>query len=972
MIGKQVLQRSTKEALDRVFAPAVQPSLTNFTILEQALFALNLTKAESDSLEDFLNSPVFENFTRGIGLLTVTEKSAVAEQQAALAEFLGRVLDGRSKVAIDVFTSTVVDFIEKAAEDAWRAATDAGLVGPTWNSDAVVQSLVADQISNARRQLEQRIATTSAPFREVEVFADRYRRALEFATSKLKPQSIHESPSVPIGDLYVEPWVTPISDKGSEACSRDILLASSRRSVLLGNPGGGKSTLAAKLCHDICAGALDQSNPDNPELAAQVILRDYAQYQKINPCSIVDYLEVHSKTEYQIDAPSGAFKLLLLSGRLLIIFDGLDELIETKDRLTVRSAVEHFSMQYPVCAILVTSREVGYEQAPLDRAHFSHYKLSPFDSTQVQEYSTKWFRYSCFPQIEEGKRLAKAFAAESAIVPDITSNPLMLGLMCNLYRQDGFIPKNRPEVYQRCADLLFTKWDRGRGIRVKLPLDHRVRPAMSHLAYWIYSDEKLQVGVTEDQLITATSAYLRQWVEDDAEANQIAHEFISFFSGRAWVFTDTGSDKTQRLYQFTHRTFLEYFTADELVRLNAKAEDLHDALIERITGRSWDVVCQLAFQLTAQRSMSHDILMDLLCRDAHKADLQPKLNILSFLARTMDLLYPTPPARRRAVRYCVETVFGNLLRIEAGGADYISLATEIMGGILSTTEEVLKINASEISATLMDMLGHDCLSTEDRIEALLLSDDLSVLSRTSSLRTNDSDRHTFWRNISDSLAEQLGPVRAFLARHDPRVALESWWRMEMSLTEIVGLFGARACFDPARYPLGKWFRTPIGSAVVEWSTSVVAEGAEEAISFYSTHKLWIFEETQQFARVVLRSAPWRQTVGEPLLLDPFQGFSQLGDKKTLAWPVDQGIVESVLVSLAVLSELQPLDAARWKESTGVLREFVTFFFCRVEPSYREHAHRIIEERCSTSIVKETLHQWIDGRFAFIEVPSVES
>ena len=41
-----------------------------------------------------------------------------------------------------------------------------------------------------------------------------------------------------------------------------------------------------------------------------------------------------------------------------------------------------------------------------------------------------------------------------------------------------------------------------------------------------------------------------------------AREFVEFCRGRMWVFTDAGTTVSgQRLYGFTHRTFLEYFAA---------------------------------------------------------------------------------------------------------------------------------------------------------------------------------------------------------------------------------------------------------------------------------------------------------------------------------------------------------------------------------------------------------------------------
>ena len=63
------------------------------------------------------------------------------------------------------------------------------------------------------------------------------------------------------------------------------------------------------------------------------------------------------------------------------------------------------------------------------------------------------------------------------------------------------------------------------------------------------------------------------------------------------MFTDTGSDKSgELLYQFTHRTFLEYFTASYTVRVNKTPNDLLKVLVPRIKKSEWDVVAQLAFQ----------------------------------------------------------------------------------------------------------------------------------------------------------------------------------------------------------------------------------------------------------------------------------------------------------------------------------------------------------------------------------------
>jgi predicted NACHT family NTPase len=179
----------------------------------------------------------------------------------------------------------------------------------------------------------------------------------------------------------------------------------------------------------------------------------------------------------------------------------------------------------------------------------------------------------------------------------------MLGLMCNLYRSEGYIPRNRPEVYEKCSVMLFERWDKGRNITVPLAFEEHIRPAMQDLAFWIFATGELQGGVTEHELTQRTADYLCQWVFGDPQkAKQAASDFVRFCTGRAWVFTDLGTTREgERLFQFTHRTFLEYFTACYLVSIHQTPKLLADQLTPRIARGEWDVVAQLAFQIQSKQ-----------------------------------------------------------------------------------------------------------------------------------------------------------------------------------------------------------------------------------------------------------------------------------------------------------------------------------------------------------------------------------
>jgi predicted NACHT family NTPase len=126
-----------------------------------------------------------------------------------------------------------------------------------------------------------------------------------------------------------------------------------------------------------------------------------------------------------------------------VIFDGLDELLDTSRRRDVSDRVEQFCSAYPLTRVLITSRVVGYEEASLDNEQFSCYRLGGFGEVEVTEYADKWFAVQDNFTPAEAENESRAFLAESTGASDLRCNPLMLSLMCILYRGAGSLPLAR-------------------------------------------------------------------------------------------------------------------------------------------------------------------------------------------------------------------------------------------------------------------------------------------------------------------------------------------------------------------------------------------------------------------------------------------------------------------------------------------------------------------------------------------------
>lgn len=499
----------------------------------------------------------------------------------------------------------------------------------------------------------------------LENWVTEYRQQASVAHGYIAPPDFERKRKVPMESLYVPPRIRELGISEPESDGEVHAFASKiDRTVLLGDPGGGKSTAANYIAY---MGAKDVKS----RIPFIVVLRDFARKDDLDR-SVISYIEDRCDSYYQCKPPPGAIEHLLLNGQALVIFDGLDELIDTTLRREVTQRVELFSERFPLAAALVTSRRVGYEQAQLDTNVFRPFLLGGFEDEDVELYVRKWFSSVEELEGDELDDACASFIEESQSVPDLTSTPLMLALMCIIYRGQGYIPRNRPAVYESCALLLFEKWDSSRKIFVGLRAADQVDTAIKHLAYWMLTHEAGAEAVTESELVREASHFLSTTFEDQAERLRAAEEFVEFCRGRAWVLSDAGTTADgEALFKFTHRTFMEYFAAYELTRRADGPKEIAKELLPRVAKQEWDVVGQLAVQISNKHSRNGgERIVTVLLDDKRRRKDEKRDNILTFIWRCLTFMNVSPATLRRLTKESLESSFTLRKRASYSGGGY--------------------------------------------------------------------------------------------------------------------------------------------------------------------------------------------------------------------------------------------------------------------------------------------------------------
>jgi predicted NACHT family NTPase len=340
--------------------------------------------------------------------------------------------------------------------------------------------------------------------------------------------------------------------------------------VILGDPGSGKSTLTKYIILSVL-----QINNDerlsiffNSYLPLRVELREFAGLcADEKHITFLDYFQHLAETEGYNLIKMDVTNYLKNNGKSIVIFDGLDEILDPREWERINHMIVGFTLDYPKVRIIVTSRIVGYKRKILDDADFVHFTLQDFEKEQIETFLDRWYPFVVDEREIDNRKssIIKAFK-DAPSIRQLAGNPLLLTIMAIIGKHQE-LPRERWKLYDHAAGVLVENWEVNKYLK-KSSVDADFigeddkKELLMKIAFKMQSSPKGLTGnfIHRKILQKEIETYLQnRYKKDPSEAKHTAELIIDQLWERNFILCLYGAD----FYGFVHRTFLEYFCAME-------------------------------------------------------------------------------------------------------------------------------------------------------------------------------------------------------------------------------------------------------------------------------------------------------------------------------------------------------------------------------------------------------------------------
>jgi hypothetical protein len=365
-------------------------------------------------------------------------------------------------------------------------------------------------------------------------------------------------------------------------------LARSKRSIVIGGPGSGKSSLIRNLITDLFS-----DSPTFSKFAAMFgsllpVFVPFAFWTKLIASGDKESSLTHGLKQWFAQWDQASLWRLVEQAiedkRLFLLVDGLDEWTDEAAGRVACDLLRMFIEQNGLAAVVVT-RRYGYERMPRFGGGWQAGELAPLSDQQRAKVCTIWFRIkhiSTSSDADDTKREefvrhdVDGFLGEvsrSSEMADLSRVPFLLLLLLYLRLERGVLPTSRFKAFELMLDHLIGQHPANRRAAASLGSStdglrqDELQSALAYLAFELQSTRA--DGLISDDDLRDT---VRTFLTNDSfglglsasEARALLGRFTEVAEGQLGLLVR----KAPKHLGFFHRSFQEYLAGFHLSQMD--------------------------------------------------------------------------------------------------------------------------------------------------------------------------------------------------------------------------------------------------------------------------------------------------------------------------------------------------------------------------------------------------------------------
>lgn len=349
-----------------------------------------------------------------------------------------------------------------------------------------------------------------------------------------------------------------------------------RKIILEGGPGQGKSTLTQMLIQIYRQQLLNKNNIDPEErwfspiksrLPLRIELRLFAEWlNKTNEGSIEEYFAyIFSRDSGGSTVTVDDIHNMVEASPIMLVFDGLDEVgndgLRNEVLAKIAECISRFENDLAAdLRVIITTRPPTVTNCKEYLTDFKRFPIIPLSSKRIKEYVQRWLNVQLQDE-DDRKEIGDSFEKRQnePHVQAIIKNPMQLSVLLHFIRLKGAaFPDRRAELYREYFRTVIDRdVEKSSNLREQREIIESLHQFLGYKIHGLTEDNQADGTLSRNQLLH----FVENWLKSRGNISKPASELFKLGEERLGLIVALRGEGEETRYGYEIQPIREYFAA---------------------------------------------------------------------------------------------------------------------------------------------------------------------------------------------------------------------------------------------------------------------------------------------------------------------------------------------------------------------------------------------------------------------------